>query len=156
MNQETKDKISKTLMGHKISEKTRKILLEKSPFKKGFTPWNKGRPWPIEMKQRISETNKRKGIEPKTKFVGFGINHPRWKGGIYGTERHRIMGRREYKLWRTTVFERDRYTCTWCGQIGGVLNADHIIAFSEQPELRFAIDNGRTLCVSCHKKRHHE
>lgn len=64
----------------------------------------------------------------------------------------------EYKLWRKSVFERDEYTCVWCGIkfIKGVtgrimIHADHIKPFAYFPELRFAIDNGRTLCVSCHK-----
>src|SRR3989304_1550222 len=61
---------------------------------------------------------------------------------------------KEYKLWRTAVFERDGYTCIWCGrkkEVAGKLNADHIKPFAYYPELRFAIDNGRTLCVGCHK-----
>ena len=64
----------------------------------------------------------------------------------------RIRKSKEYRLWREAVFERDDYTCVFCGDIGGSLNADHIKRFSDYPELRFAIDNGRTLCVDCHKK----
>lgn len=64
---------------------------------------------------------------------------------------------KEYSLWRTSVFERDNYTCVWCGVKSRkghpvTLNADHIKPFAHFPELRFAIDNGRTLCVPCHKK----
>jgi 5-methylcytosine-specific restriction endonuclease McrA len=66
----------------------------------------------------------------------------------------------EYKLWREAVFTRDNWTCIWCNKKGGwcktlkkkiVLNADHIKPFAHYPELRFAIDNGRTLCFDCHK-----
>ena len=74
----------------------------------------------------------------------------RWKGGLTHAKlalRHSL----EYRLWRTAVFVRDNYTCIWCGKRGGALNVDHIKSFSHYPELRFAIDNGRTLCVPCHK-----
>ena len=78
-------------------------------------------------------------------------NHWNWKGGI-DSESHRLRNSFEYKLWRKSVFERDNYTCIWCGaNKSETLNADHIKPFSLFPELRFAIDNGRTLCVDCHK-----
>lgn len=38
------------------------------------------------------------------------------------------------------------------GYKGNKLQADHIKPFAYFPELRFAIDNGRTLCINCHKK----
>ena len=80
-----------------------------------------------------------------------------WKGGRSKErdEHYRIMTTFEYRLWRKAVFERDNYTCVWCGDNrGGNLEADHIQTFMEYPELRFAIDNGRTLCKKCHIKRH--
>lgn len=80
-----------------------------------------------------------------------GANHWNWKGGV--TPIHeKIRKSTEYKLWQKSVFVRDNYTCRFCGGHGGNLHADHIKPFSLFPELRFAIDNGRTLCVECHKK----
>jgi 5-methylcytosine-specific restriction endonuclease McrA len=52
--------------------------------------------------------------------------------------------------WRNAVFKRDGFTCVICGQIGHKLSAHHIKKFSEDYENRFDIDNGVTLCWSCH------
>ena len=73
-----------------------------------------------------------------------------FKGGV-GTERHKLMQQKEYILWRIAVFTRDDYTCQMCHERGGKLEADHIKPWSLYPELRYAIDNGRTLCKSCHR-----
>jgi 5-methylcytosine-specific restriction endonuclease McrA len=71
----------------------------------------------------------------------------------------KIRGSIEYKLWREAVFTRDNWTCVSCEARSSVgikvyLNADHIKSFSEFPELRFDVDNGRTLCKKCHDLRH--
>jgi hypothetical protein len=151
------------------------------PFKKGHTPWNIGKPRSEETKEKISNSKrgkpssfkgKRHSVEARNKMslVMKGKGHPHtiesrrkiglshkgekshfWKGGITPIHR-KIRLTMEYKLWRESVFKRDNYTCIWCGQRGGRLNADHIKSFKDYPELRFAIDNGRTLCVECHKK----
>lgn len=57
-----------------------------------------------------------------------------------------------YKLWREAIFTRDNYTCTQCHVRGGELNADHIKPFAFFPDLRFSMENGRTLCVDCHRE----
>lgn len=71
-----------------------------------------------------------------------------WKGGV--TELNKLVRTStSYKLWRESVFIRDNYTCIWCG-FKGYVEADHIKPFALFPALRFAIDNGRTLCKKCH------
>ena len=53
------------------------------------------------------------------------------------------------KLWYRTikeVFKRDNYTCQYCGQIGGKLEADHIIPFSKGGS-----DEMSNLITSCRK-----
>ena len=85
---------------------------------------------------------------PKT-----GKYHWNYQGGI-SAENHIIRNSTEMKIWRSKVFERDRYTCQHCNQIGGELNAHHIKTFAEYPELRFEPSNGITLCKPCHINEH--
>ena len=73
-----------------------------------------------------------------------------WKGGI-SSENQKFKESLEYKLWVEAIFKRDKYTCVWCkDNRGGNLDADHIKPFCMYPELRLAINNGQTLCRSCH------
>src|SRR6478736_6398514 len=75
----------------------------------------------------------------------------KWQGGKT-SEAMIIRTSLEYKEWRTKVFERDNYTCQNCNSRGNRLSADHIKPFCNYPELRFDINNGKTLCVDCHRK----
>ncbi len=52
--------------------------------------------------------------------------------------------------WRKAVFERDNFICQMCFKRGGYLEADHIKPWAYFPELRFELNNGRTLCRKCH------
>lgn len=52
--------------------------------------------------------------------------------------------------WARAIRKRDNFICQICGGHGHI--ADHIKKFSEYPELRFELSNGRTLCQSCHLK----
>jgi len=75
-------------------------------------------------------------------------NH-NWKGGVSP----RPLNSKRYRDWRDGVFKRDNYVCVNCGYSDGrILNAHHKKDWSSYPKLRYDIDNGETLCVSCHKK----
>ncbi len=79
--------------------------------------------------------------------------HWNWKGGV-STENQKIRNGPEIKKWRSQVFERDGFTCQRCFIVGGVLHGHHKKEFSKFPELRFDVDNGLTLCRTCHHLIH--
>jgi 5-methylcytosine-specific restriction endonuclease McrA len=60
----------------------------------------------------------------------------------------------EYKQWRKDVMKRDDYTCQVCSIKGGRLNAHHIESYADNPDKRTDINNGITLCESCHSEYH--
>ena len=150
----------------------------KSPWNKGrkYSNKNKGKPLSEKHKKALMVPRPGAGIYPRTEYhadissrrmkkfyehggkAGFrvkkyyntGEKNNNWKGGITPIN-EKIRKSVQYKLWRVAVFKRDNYTCVWCGNDKGDKHADHIKPFSLFPELRFAIDNGRTLCVPCHR-----
>jgi hypothetical protein len=54
----------------------------------------------------------------------------------------------QYIKWRQGVYKRDKFQCQWpnCTIKNKQLNAHHIKNWANFPGLRFAIDNGITLC----------
>lgn len=95
-----------------------------------------------------------------------GENSPNWKGGSTSLNAN-VRNCSKYSLWRTACFNRDKYTCQFCGIFGSViLNVDHIKPFSvilkennissmeeaENCQELWNMNNGRTLCLPCHKK----
>lgn len=109
-----------------------------------------GRKYSLELREHNRQALLRPEVRLKKSLARRGKKSHLWKGGRT-KESSIIRESIEYKLWREAVFKRDNYTCIWCKIRGGKLNADHIKPFAYYPELRFAIDNGRTLCVPCHK-----
>lgn len=131
----TKLKISLALKGKKVSEETRQKL-RKAKLGKKF---------------------------PNTS----GEKSGRWKGGITALTK-RIRHTFEYRQWISDIFHRDDFTCQGCFTRGGYIHAHHIKYFSvifnenniksiqDALECRkfWDINNGITLCKSCHKKIH--
>lgn len=87
-----------------------------------------------------------------TKFRS-GENNHAWKGGKSPINR-RLRAGKKWKVWREAIFKRDDYTCKNCGEKGGLLHPHHIKKFADFPDLRFDINNGITLCITCHKDTH--
>lgn len=164
-SKETLKKLSEIRMGKKHSNETRKKMSEShrnvsEKTRKKMSESRKGIKLSEETKQKISEAFKGKPLSEKhRKNISEAQKrerHYNWKGGITSTNAT-IRRSLEYRFWRNAIFRRDDWTCVWCSARCGngkevVLNADHIKPFALFPELRFAIDNGRTLCVPCHRK----
>ena len=125
----------------------------------GRTPWNKGIKSDVskenlhtlecgECKGYFKVKNYRKEIAKFCSRVCKTNNSDQGKTPA----NDKVRKSQAYKSWRTLVFERDNYTCQGCKIVGGYLHADHIKPFALYPEERLNVDNGRTLCVPCHKK----
>lgn len=143
-SEETRIKMSLARKGRIMTEETKQKIREKRALQV-FTP---------ETRNKMAEAHrgdKNPMNNPLHRLKVSGKNCHFWKGGIT-PENIRIRTSLEYKKWRKDVFERDNYTCQICGQVGGTLQADHIKSFAANPESRFDLNNGRTLCLSCHKK----
>jgi len=141
-SKEWRDNMRKAKLGYKVSEEV----------KKKISLAHKGKPKPqtaIAMRKRI------------------GILNNNWKGGLSSLHQQ-IRNTFNYRLWRSDIYKRDNYTCQHCFMRGGYIEADHIkpLALIVQEckidcvekaincDELWNINNGRTLCKSCHYKTH--
>lgn len=149
-NLEYRDMMSRSHIGHKPSPEVIEKFRQRMIGNKNCL----GRKISEEHKQAIREANTGKVVSLETrKKIGDAHRGEKcsfWKGGI-AKEGDIVRSSLEYKLWRKSVFKRDDYTCQECNKRGGKLEVDHIKPFSRFPELRLELDNGRILCVPCHK-----
>lgn len=140
---------------------------------KGRVPWNKGLKYKGGWKNPISEETKKKmsealkGKKPWNDGMR-GENSHNWKGGK-STLTHRIRTCTQYSEWRYAVYKRDYWTCQECNIKKNPIEAHHIkplkdilsvipqdMDINKKYEIAlslediFNIDNGVTLCKSCH------
>ena len=151
-SEETKKKMSISKLGKVLTEEHKNKISE-THKKLGVGSFNKGKKRTKEQREKISLSQR-------------GENGPNWKGGVTSVN---ILVRNclKYRQWRSDVFSRDNFACVQCGYSkGGIIEADHIVRLSDIIRkykintLQEAIDceevwnlnNGRTLCIPCHKK----
>lgn len=139
-DRKTRNKLSKIHKGKRYSPNTE--------FKKGHTLWKDER----IMAKRLATlkitgclSGKNNGMYGKK-----GQLNPNWQGGV-SYWRKEYSNSLEYKKWRRDVFKHDNFTCTSCGSKKN-LHAHHKKLFSKYPEFRLDVNNGTTLCFSCHNR----
>lgn len=159
LSEETKRKIGNSHRGmkHVLTEEGLRKRKEQGERKKGI---KKG-PLPewVKEKIRLATLGKKKKITqensgwfPKGRVPSHGFK----KGLIPWNTGKRVEGGRQckkYKEWAKAVKTRDGFICVICRSTKN-LHAHHVIPWNERVDLRFNIENGQTLCCSCHTKSH--
>lgn len=85
-----------------------------------------------------------------------GDKNPSWNTDLTDEDRLNKRNLEEFREWRTSIYERDNYTCRICGERGGTLNAHHLDGWHWCEERRYDVTNGVTLCELDHKLFHVE
>lgn len=132
---------NKSALGHKLSEEVKRLIGEQHCGNK----YRLGKKHSEETKKLIS-----KALKTSSKVLR-GENHPNWnEGSSRGYKWESYKNNRDYRIWREAIYKRDDYTCQSCKQRGGHLAPHHIKSWTKYPTLRFEVNNGITLCESCH------
>lgn len=82
--------------------------------------------------------------------------HPSWNTKYSDEERledYFLRRSSSYRSWREAVLNRDFFECQKCG-IDTDLEVHHIIGFKNNKDVALDLNNGITLCKSCHTNYH--
>lgn len=137
----------------------------------------KGKKHSIETRKKMSLTRKGRHFSPNSEFkkgnkyrflpgkTTIGELNYNWKGGISSLY-CMVRGNYKYRQWKCDVLTKDNYTCQNCGEIKPkYLHVHHLksirIIFEEynikkiedaiKCEELWDINNGISLCISCHR-----
>lgn len=167
----TPEQIAKIVAKTTGKKRTPETRLRMSLAQKGrkFTPEHVAKIMAGRNKPEAKAKYKLSASKPRPHMRG--KNNPNWKdGGITRTIDKKLRMIAPYQDWRKSVYQKDDYTCQLCGDKGKKLNADHFpIPFSNivnrirkqygddeiynmiiKDAVFLDINNGRTLCESCH------
>ena len=97
-----------------------------------------------EVKKKLSENAKARTEK----------RNPNYKHGK-NIRRPRDFKIHEFTPLRNSVFNRDKYTCQYCKNIGNHLHAHHKIPYWVKPEAFLDIENLVTVCTKCHFEKAH-
>jgi len=136
--------------------------------RRGKSTWMKGKHFTKRQLEKLRLSHLKQVAWNKGKHCPqfSGKNHWNWQGGITKLN-WQIRRSLEYKNWQREILARDNFTCQDCkDKRGGNLEVHHIKDFSNLLKkyhiktLKQALNckelwdpnNGKTLCVPCHKK----
>lgn len=143
-NPKTLDKARASHLGKKLGDIGKAKLRE-----------SKRKYWTTEKRIALSkkQTGRRLTLEWKKKISAARLNIPLTEWHEFSsTTNHRRRKTLEYFEWRLKIFQRDSFTCQKCGdQKRKRLQAHHIQLIKDRSDLVYDLNNGITLCKTCHQ-----
>lgn len=112
-----------------------------------------------QSRERLRKTMQTKEYKEKMSKANSGKRNGKYKEDKTEVSRVKERGIFGYKKWSKLVKERDDYTCCVCGKQSREpkkMVAHHLESYDTNEELRLDLDNGITVCASCHNKFHNK